>query len=1009
MQRFVGFLLCYTVCAAVPVALQISSENAPAGGFAQIKIYAVKPGAISRGHLVLNLDPTVFGPGAMVGVFGANADAIGLAATTGSQIDVRFSSATGGIGQLAGLPVLVVSVPVLASAAGKTVTVSATSPDSSVTVASGSVTVQGTLSIQKIYAGMGVVAAGTVVPVYGTGFTSSTVVAIDGVVIASTKFVSAGEIDVTLGGAAELVGKRARVTDGGSEFDYFCFQPNGSSYVPATTGFGNAAANLQPMFPLFAGTGGALYSESVGGLIAIENPNANAATVSFANVSVGSVSASENQPTMTITGGSWTIFQGIPRTVFQMTSDLPVRAVGLIVCGLGASYTFCPEALGPSDPSSAGATPLLLTPTSLQFAWQAGSSTLPAAQTVSVNSGNLKDASVTSGASWLSVSVSSGLNSLAVSVNPSQLVPGTYQGSITATQFYGPSATLPVTLTVTSAPVPVISVTTQNLSFTAPAFNSPPYTQTIAVTSDSGPAPFTITAAPGTGGFINNVTWLKISPMSGTTPATLTVTWDPAITSQIYYQQRSTGGSIVIRGPGNTVTVPATFNVTGVQTFQTFLGLSGMGPAGLIFSAQTGTGSQTQTIYVDPAGAISALGDQPWISVVSPTSGEGANQSVLVTANPSGLTAGVYKGTVTISEPGIAPISVPVTFGVWSTPPQLTTTTSSYLFVQTVGEAAVPYQSAEVDSGGVPVNLTFDIGASWLNVVDHYNAPTPAPILVGVINAPQAPGQYDGSFTIHSPGRSVYVPVTLLVEPGPVTPPVVSQVVNSASGIAGGVSPGEILTIRGYSVGASAISGIKLDQTGSVVPQSNGVRVTFDGKAAPLTYTSANQTNLVVPYEVAGQASTVMQVTYAAASGTYQTASWVLPVAAAAPGVFTIDATGTGQGAIVNQDGTVNSAANPAMKGSVISIYATGEGQTSPAGVTGSVTQTDLKKPVLPVTVTIGGMDAAVQYAGSAPAAIAGLLQVNAVVPQTATAGVLPVVVSVGGISSQANVTVAVR
>jgi len=76
--------------------------------------------------------------------------------------------------------------------------------------------------------------------------------------------------------------------------------------------------------------------------------------------------------------------------------------------------------------------------------------------------------------------------------------------------------------------------------------------------------------------------------MSGTTPANLTVTWDPAVTSQIYYQQRSTPGSFLISGTGNTITVPATFNVTGVQTFQTFLGASGMGPNGLSFQRRLG-------------------------------------------------------------------------------------------------------------------------------------------------------------------------------------------------------------------------------------------------------------------------------------------------------------------------------------------------------------------------------------------------------------------------------------
>src|ERR1019366_7035604 len=197
------------VCATAPAALQISTEAAPAGGWAQIKIYAAKPMAIASGHLVLSFDPTAFGNGAMVGLFGANGDAAGLATVTWPRIDVQFSSATGGIGQLAGLRVVVISVPVLASAAGRTVAVSATSPDSSVSVASGSVKVQGTLSVEKIPAGTGVVAAGTVVPVYGKGFTASTTVTIDGVAITSARFISAEEIDVIIGGGGGLVGKTA--------------------------------------------------------------------------------------------------------------------------------------------------------------------------------------------------------------------------------------------------------------------------------------------------------------------------------------------------------------------------------------------------------------------------------------------------------------------------------------------------------------------------------------------------------------------------------------------------------------------------------------------------------------------------------------------------------------------------------------------------------------------------------------------------------------------------------
>jgi uncharacterized protein (TIGR03437 family) len=946
----------------------------------------------------------------MVGLFGANSDALGLATTTGAQIDVQFLSPSGGIGQLAGLPVMVISAPVLASASG-TVVVSATSPDSSVTVASGSVTISGTLSVGKIYAGMGVAAAGTVVPVYGSGFTTATTVEIDGVVIGSTKFVSAGEVDVTLGGAAELVGKRARVTDGGVEFDYFCFQPNDPVNFPENTRFGNYAANIQPLFPMAAVTGVNTYNGYVGDVVELQNPNQNAATVNVADVEVSEFYQPETVQTLSIPSGSWAIFDGDAETEFEMTSNLPLRVVVLSVCALEATYEFCPATASPFDSMAPGAQPLQLAPPSLQFGWQMGTSVEPAAQTVAVISeGSIKTVAVTAGAAWLSVSPSSSFGStFSVSVDPAQLAAGSYQGSIVVTQVFGPPATVPVTLTVSNAPVPTILAAAQSISFTAPAFNAAPYAQTIAITSNPGPAPFTVTAIPGGGFEEGPFAWLKVSPLSGTTPATVTVTWDPTVTAQIPYQQPSTSGSILISGPANSITIPATFNVTGVQTYQTSQGESGLGPNGLVFSAQAGTGAQTGTIEVSPAGTMTATVNQPWMTAVPVTSGQLANETVSVTVNPAGLAAGAYTGTVTIGEQGIAPIAVPVSLGVWSTPPQLTMTQGSFTIVQQVGEPPPPNQTTEIDSGGLPVPLTFAVGGSWLNLVNRFTI-TPAPLLLGsTANSSMLPGQYNGSFTVSSPGSSVYAPVTLLIEPGLVTPLEVSQVVNSASGIASGVSPGEILTVRGYGVGASAVSGLVLNASGAVASKLNGLQVTFDGRAAPLTYTSSNQTNLIVPYEVAGQASTVMQVTYAETAGTLQTNAWVLPVVGAAPGVFTLDSTGTGQGAIVNQDGTVNGAANAAARGSIISIYATGEGQTSPAGVTGSVTGS-AKMPVLPVAVTIGGVVATVQYAGSAPGLVAGLLQVNAVVPQGISAGTaVPVVISVGGLQSQAGVTVAIR
>jgi len=130
--------------------------------------------------------------------------------------------------------------------------------------------------------------------------------------------------------------------------------------------------------------------------------------------------------------------------------------------------------------------------------------------------------------------------------------------------------------------------------------------------------------------------------------------------------------------------------------------------------------------------------------------------------------------------------------------------------------------------------------------------------------------------------------------------------------------------------------------------------------------------------------------------------------AAVAPGLFTADGSGHGQAASVNQDGTQNSTAFPAAAGQVLSLYGTGEGQTTPAGVDGKVGVAPLPQPIAPVMVTIGGVAAEVRYAGGAPAQVAGVLQLNVVVPK-GVSGTVPVVLTVAGVPSQAGVTVAVR
>ena len=182
--------------------------------------------------------------------------------------------------------------------------------------------------------------------------------------------------------------------------------------------------------------------------------------------------------------------------------------------------------------------------------------------------------------------------------------------------------------------------------------------------------------------------------------------------------------------------------------------------------------------------------------------------------------------------------------------------------------------------------------------------------------------------------------------------------------------------------------------------------MTFNGIQAPLLYISSNLAAAIVPYEVAGSATADIAVSYQGQHG----ATTVVPVTTTAPGIFTSSMTGTGQAAAVNQNGSLNSASNPANVGSFVSLYLTGEGQTSPGGVDGKIAASaPYPMPVLPVTAAIGGQTATVTYAGAAPTAVAGLLQVNVQIPAGIPTGpAVPVLVSVGGVAAQTGVTLSI-
>lgn len=135
----------------------------------------------------------------------------------------------------------------------------------------------------------------------------------------------------------------------------------------------------------------------------------------------------------------------------------------------------------------------------------------------------------------------------------------------------------------------------------------------------------------------------------------------------------------------------------------------------------------------------------------------------------------------------------------------------------------------------------------------------------------------------------------------------------------------------------------------------------------------------------------------------------MLQVAAAAPGVFTFNGTGTGQAIAANQDYSFSGTSNPAAPGSCVTVHFTSGGQTNPPGVDGSVTGSALKWLTQLVTVTVGRVAATVAFDGAAPTFVDGVGRLNIELANNTPSGTQPLVVTVVGIPSPATATLSVQ
>ena len=493
------------------------------------------------------------------------------------------------------------------------------------------------------------------------------------------------------------------------------------------------------------------------------------------------------------------------------------------------------------------------------------------------------------------------------------------------------------------------------------AISAATYVGTINVTQTAG-------SDCGSYSVSTQANWIHPDPKaSGPVPGTLIFTADANLSGQ--------PRSAVIRISTQNVTI----NQDGAACS------FAINPKSQSFPIAAGTGSFT----VQANCGWSAFGSAQWIAV--PSGGSGSSNGTVSFTVAANTCVDGRTGTITVSTGQPTPPVFTITQDGSQNNLTLSATTA------TAPAAAADYRITITTGDTCTWSAYSDV--SWMTVTNG------------------SPGTGNGGLVYHllenkSIARTGVIHVgaltyTVTQQPPPPPPVVLSSVANAANYGTDAVSPGEIVTLFGSNLGPASIVTLQLsDDKKGITNNLAGTQVLFDGVAAPMIYSVAGQVSAVVPYGVAGKSNTKVQVQYQSAASNTLTVN----VQAATPGIFTLDSSGSGPAAILNQDNTVNSSSNPAARGSIIAIYMTGGGVTTPASVDGSVAPAPPPQLSQTPVVTIGGVNAVVKFAGASPGSVTGLTQINVEVPSgLSPALALPVVVKIGDFSSTGVATVAVN
>jgi uncharacterized protein (TIGR03437 family) len=552
---------------------------------------------------------------------------------------------------------------------------------------------------------------------------------------------------------------------------------------------------------------------------------------------------------------------------------------------------------------------------------------------------------------------------------------------------------------LTAQITPTVTVAPTSVTFTYQLGASKlPAAQKVSVKASSGTPAYTAVNTD------SNSLWLTVAPDAGTLPANLSLQVNPTGLGVGTYT--TSGLTITVDGLSSPLIVAVTLTITSPPA------TLAINPTTLAFTAPPSpVAAQTVMLTTDGAPiSFAATSGAVWLSV-TPSVGvvlPGEQQILTITPDPTTLIpqSAAYAGKISIALSGTATASkaqtITVNFTVNSSTPTITNIWPPALPInggaQTITILGTNFYKASVASlqGAATALATTILSDSALLAVVPAADLTAAATLSVVVTNP-APG-----------GSSAAQPLTVANVPS------ITAVANAASYGSTALSPGELVAIFGVNIGPTTPAAMIIGN-GFVSTTVSGVTLTIDGQPAPLLYVSQNQVTAQVPYEVTQGSGKQVVLT----NGTSAPATTTVTIGEQAPGLFTSDGSGANQAAALNygastQAYTLNTAANPAHLGDTVLLYLTGEGDynTTLEPRTGLIVTTALNPlPQLnPLpTVTIGGAAASVAYAGPIIGSILGLLQINCVVPASATTGkAVPLSVSIGGTSTQANVTLSI-